>query len=526
MVNKRNLPCPCGSGKRYKKCCGLPKEERALSGTSELHEQADGQPSAENFFQRGLISASRKDFKEAEANFQRALAIKPNFTEAYYNLGVILEEQGLENKAKDRYLQALAHDPTYINALLNLGCIFINQDNMAEADSTFQKALDLQPDNPLVNYAMGFLYKEQGKIDDAVTWVRKALALNPDYAAAYKHLTTIVKYTEVDDEIMAMENLYTKEGLSDIDRINLGFALGKAYGDLQDYRKSFAYIMAANQLKRKSYEYSIQEDHDFFARIKKIFSEDFFSSHRGTGNKDKTPIFIVGLPRSGTTLVEQILASHPQIFGAGELMSLIEIAKNCSMSGKESEQFPECMMHLDVNDLERMGSKYIEKIRAFSSNSPYITDKLPHNFWRIGLIKTILPNAKVIHCKRNPMANCFSIFKTDFTGTHRYAYDMTEIGQYYKLYLDLMEYWQKVLPGFVYTICYEELVTAQQHQTKGLLDFCGLPWDEACLAFYETNRKVSTASCVQVRQPIYNESVELWKRYEKQLEPLRKVIYG
>ncbi len=154
----------------------------------------------------------------------------------------------------------------------------------------------------------------------------------------------------------------------------------------------------------------------------------------------------------------------------------------------------------------------------------YITDKMPNNFLRVGLIKTILPNAKIIHCMRNPMDNCFSIFKTDFTGTHGYAYDMVELGQYYNLYRDLMAHWEKVLPGFMYTLRYEEMISDQQNQTKRLLDFCGLPWDEACLAFHKTERRVSTASLAQVRQPIYKDSVELWKRYEKQLEPLRKTI--
>jgi hypothetical protein len=230
------------------------------------------------------------------------------------------------------------------------------------------------------------------------------------------------------------------------------------------------------------------------------------------------------MPRSGTTLVEQILASHPLVFGAGELPILKEFVMNCSSPARASVQFPECMQDLAMDDFERMGSDYIKKLRNISGNAQYITDKLPHNFLRIGLIKTILPNAKVIHCMRNPMANCFSIFKTDFTGTHRYAYDMRELGQYYTLYLGLMEHWEKVLPGFIFSLRYEELISDQENQTKSLLNFCGLPWNEACLTFYETERQVSTASCAQVRQPMYNDSVELWRRYEKQLAPLRKAL--
>lgn len=526
MSDKRNQPCPCGSGKRYKRCCGLLGK---LPVSSEFLASRGNQTralSAEDFFQRGLIASGQKRFAEAEADFRSALAIKPDLIEAHHNLGVIFEAQGFVDLARSSYLLVLEKDPTYINSLINLGCIDMDQGRMEAAAVTFHRAFTLQPDNALVNYSMAFLLMEQGKMEDSISWLRKAIALKPDYAEAYKMLSAITKYTKVDDDIQAMADLYNKMGLPDRDRINLGFALGKAFGDLRDYDKSFHYIIEANRLKRKLYEYSIREDKDYFNRIKKTFSHDFFLSHRGLGNGDETPIFIVGMPRSGTTLVEQILASHPLVFGAGEQPFLKKMTTNFSAIGRSLEQFPECMVNLSDDDLVGLGGDYIGKIREFSQNAQYITDKLPHNFIRVGFIRAILPNAKVIHCRRDSMANCFSILKTDFTGTHRYAYDMKEIGQYYKLYLNLMDHWEEVLPGFMYTIRYEELVADQLHQTKTLLDFCNLSWDAACMNFHESERKVSTASLAQVRQPIYKDSVELWKRYEKQLEPMRKAIYG
>jgi hypothetical protein len=184
------------------------------------------------------------------------------------------------------------------------------------------------------------------------------------------------------------------------------------------------------------------------------------------------------------------------------------------------------MLNLSIDAFEKLGADYIEHIREYSNDAEFITDKMPYNFLHVGLIKTILPAARVIHCTRNPMDTCFSIYKNYFKESHGYAYDMVELGQYYNLYQDLMSHWEKVLPGFMYTLRYEELVADQQKQTEGLLDFCNLPWDEACLAFYKTERKVRTASLAQVRQPIYKDSVQLWRRYEKHLEPLRKVIYG
>ncbi|MFC1845281.1 sulfotransferase, partial [Thermodesulfobacteriota bacterium] len=428
--------------------------------------------------------------QEAIASFRQAISLSLDSAELYNNLG---------------------------NALRDFG-------EMDEAVTCFDKAIALKPDFVEAHNCLGIVFRETGKMDDAIACFRKALALKPDYAVAFRNLSLMVQYTEVDDDVLAMENLYKKRDLPDVYRIDLGFALGKVYGNVKDYDKSFHFILGANQLKRKTYEYSIQEDRDLFARIKETFSPDFFASHHGPGFLDRTPIFILGMPRSGTTLVEQILASHPLVFGAGELAILRNMI-NDMCTGKEVAEFPECMKDLGLDVIKRMGKNYIKKIRKYSNEAEYITDKLPYNFLYVGLIKTILPAAKIIHCKRNPMDTCFSIYKNDFSGTHKYAFDLVELGQYYNLYSDLMAHWEKVLPGFMYTLRYEELIADQQNQTKSLLDFCNLHWDEACLTFHKTERTVSTASLAQVRQPIYKDSVELWKRYEKQLNPLKKVLY-
>ena len=507
----------------------------------------------------GIAFKELDKLDEAVACYSRALALKPDNALAHYNLGNVLNDQGKQSEAVSCYRRALTLKPDYVEAYNNLGNVLKDQDNLNEAVACYRQALTLQPDDAVshnnlgntlkelgkqdeavasfrralslkpdfaeAHRSLGVIFIELGRMDDAIACFRKALSLKPDYAAAYVNLSLIVKYTEVDDFIHAMEDLYTKKGIiPDTDRIDLGFALGKVFEDLMDYDKSFDFIFEANRLKRGSYEYSIQDDRNLFERIKKVFSPDFFASHHGSGNQDRTPIFILGMPRSGTTLVEQILASHPLVFGAGELAVLENLA-NDSCTGGATARFPECMLDLGVDAFARIGLDYIEKIREYSNDAQNITDKMPYNFLRVGFIKTILPNAKVIHCMRNPMDNCFSIFKTVFAGTHGCAYDMVELGQYYKLYQDLMAYWDKVLPGFMYGLRYEEVVADQQNQTKSLLDFCGLPWDEACLAFHKTERSVRTASLAQVRQPIYKDSVELWKRYEKQLGPLRKAIY-
>ena len=462
---------------------------------------------------------------EAVASFRRALSLKPDYTEAHYNLGNILKDQGWIAKAVASYQRVLFLKPDHVDALNNLGGILKDQGRFDEAVASFRQALIVKPDNAEMHYNLGVILREFGKFDDAIDCYKKALYFKPDYAAAFKDLTSLVQYTEVDDVIRAMEDLYNKKGaIPGPDRIALGFALGKVYEDLMDYDKSFKFILEANQLNRGSYDYSIQNEHDIFKRIKKTFSPGFFVSHHGVGHHDRTPIFIIGMPRSGTTLVEQILASHPLVFGAGELAILTNLAlRICPESG--TDQFPECVQDLDVETFDKMGLVYIDKIREHSDDAEYITDKMPYNFLYVGLIRSILPDAKVIHCIRNPLDTCFSIFKNYFKEQHGYGYDMVELGQYYNLYRDLMAHWEKVLPGFMHTIRYEELISNQQNRTKSLLDYCGLPWDEACLAFHKTERRVRTASLAQVRQPIYKDSIELWKRYEKQLEPLRKTIH-
>ncbi len=272
----------------------------------------------------------------------RAINRRPDYVEAHYNLGIALFAQGKLDKAAASYRQALTLKPDYADVCYNLGLTLKDQGKLDEAITSFNRALTLKPDYAEAQHNLGVTFTELGKLDDAIACYKKTLSLNPDYVAAYKGLSLIVKYTEVDDVVHAMEDLYNKkEDIPDTDRIDLGFALGKVYEDLRDYDKSFKYISEANMLKRGSYKYSIQSDHDLFERIKKTFSPDFFASHHGSGHQDRTPIFILGMPRSGTTLVEQILASHPLVFGAGEL-DILRNLTNDMCTGSATAPFPEC----------------------------------------------------------------------------------------------------------------------------------------------------------------------------------------
>ena len=462
---------------------------------------------------------------EAIASFRQALALKPDYAEALNNLGNTLKAQGMLDEAVACYRKAISLQPDHAQVYCNLGNALEEQGNLDEAEVCISRGVALDPEYPEAHYSLGVIFRQKGRMADAISCFRKALSYKPDHILAYKGLTSIVKYTEADEVVHAMKDLYSKDNLPAEDRVNLGFALGKVFEDIGDFDESFDYILAANRLKRELSDYSIENDRNLFERIKTTFSPEFFAAHRDAGNSDPTPIFILGMPRSGTTLVEQILASHPLVFGAGELRTLANLAGAVCL-GEKRVQYPDCLPDLGMDVFANLAVNYLKIIREYSTDAERITDKMPHNFLHIGLIGTILPKARVVHCTRDSMDVCFSIFKKDFTGVHGYAYDLADLGRYYNLYRDLMAHWDKVLPGFIYNLRYEDLVEDQRNQTKNLLDFCGLPWDEACLAFHETERKVSTASAGQVRQPIYRGSVKLWKRYEKQLEPLRKAISG
>jgi hypothetical protein len=324
-----------------------------------------------------------------------------------------------------------------------------------------------------------------------------------------------------------MESLLSSKGISQQDSIQLAFALGKAHEDLGNFDKSMQFVMQAAGLKRSSIDYSISESRAKFEKIRAVFTTDFFSKNADTGVHDQTPIFILGMPRSGTSLVEQILASHPDCFGAGEISDLAiacDSATDAALQG-QAPSFPDGLSQLQADAFADMGRQYLARIRHYSPDAKFITDKMPHNFLRIGLIKTILPDAKIIHCRRDPMDNCLSIFKTYLVSGHRYSYDLSELGQYYKLYQALMAYWQDCLPGFIYDQSYEDLVKSPEQQVSRLLQHCGLAWNDDCLNFHQTRRKIGTASSAQVSRPIYRKSVKLWQQYEKHLEPLRSAIF-
>jgi len=474
---------------------------------------------------KGLGDAltSKGNMVKAIAAYQKAIEIDPSNLDAYTGLGNAQRERGELEEAMASIDRVIEIDPGNVDALVGLGSVLHDQGETDKAIAKFLEAIDIDPGYVNAYTALASLLSDQGEIDKAIARYREAIAIDPKFAGAYRSLAKNKKFTEHDDDVVAMESLYAAEDIVDDQKMSLAFGLGKAYEDLGEYDKSMKLIIEATRLKRASIDYSVIGEEDNFNKVKEIFSAEFFSHHQGIGHPDKTAIFILGMPRSGTSLTEQILASHADVHGAGELTYVGGLIKKISITDP-SRKFPEIVIDLGEGEFEDLGKKYIARIRSHS-DARHITDKMPGNFFHIGFIKTILPNAKVIHCNRDPMDNALSIFKNYFGKGHYYSYDMTELGHYYRLYLDLMEYWRNTLPGFIYDLSYEKLVTDHENQIRKLLDFCNLPWDDACLDFHKTDRRIKTASNAQVRRPIYKDSVKLWKRYEKQLKPLEEAIY-
>jgi tetratricopeptide (TPR) repeat protein len=432
--------------------------------------------------------------QEALVSFRTAVAVNPRHGQSHYNLGMCLEDLG-ETQA------ALA---------------------------AYKRAVQYMPENAPAHFGLARLSIGLGMMEDWEKHIRKTLSLDPRYTPAHLILALHTKKTVYETQMEEMERLYLDPTISDRDREILCFALGKCYEDLGEYSRAFNYFREGNRLHRTAHIYDQSHDQAVYARLMTLFSKDFYkirADWRGVTGGVR-PIFILGMPRSGTTLVEQILASHPLVFGGGELYFLQEVIESVAGGPDQDDYYP-VVSRMDADDFTHLGRKYLEKLTATKGHDdePNITDKMPHNYIDIGMIKMMLPEAKVIHCNRNPMDNCWSIFKNLFENDlHRYAYDLTELGRYYVRYSQLMAHWRRTLPGYLHEISYETLVKDTESEIRKLLDFCDLAWDNRCLTFYRTKRDVHTLSKSQVRQTIYRDSVQLWQNYQEFLSPLAESL--
>lgn len=466
----------------------------------------------------GLSLCKEGRFEDSVFVFREILRHKPGWVELRVILGGMFTDHNRNEEAITELQKAISFNPAISKAHCYLGWALSKQKKLDEAVEAFSIALKNDPGDPMSHYGLGKILVTLGKLNEAEDCYKKAIQLNPDYCFAYRELTKVKRYIEYDDDISQMEKLYLRENISVEEKTQLAFGLGKVFEDLGNSDTALNYILEANQLKHGPQKYDIKKDRDYFTKLEEVFDPVLFKQHAMAGCKDAGPIFIVGMPRSGTSLVEQILASHPDVYGGGELHYIYEIVEKCSQEYTDAP-YPENITQLP-SFFEDMGLDYIAKIRRLSAETKFVVDKMPHNFLFIGMIKLILPNATIIHCRRDPLDVIWSIFKNDFDDAQLYTYDLVELGNYYELYFKLMEHWNRVLYGKIFSIHYEGLVSDPRRVVKKLLTHCGLEWHEDCLDFYKTKRAVSTVSMVQVRKPLYKSSVRLWKRYEKQLAPL------
>jgi tetratricopeptide (TPR) repeat protein len=482
--------------------------------------------SAEAFHNLGIVLMKRGKREEAVKHFRKALELHPDFAMADFNLGNILQQQGKLVEAEESYLRVLELKPGFVEAHLNLGVILEELGKLKEAIKHYQRAIDLKPDSAEAHNNLGNALQELGKLNEAEESYLRALELDPGFALAYKNYASCRKFTEEDNVLVDRLEVLLSNADKEEDRRNLHNALGKIYDDCGRYAAAFRNYKHCNQIERKKYKYRWQDFSTYVDRLIDAFPAGYYRTRPWAGATSEVPLFIVGMPRSGTTLIEQIISSHPLVYGAGELGCLEEITRG--LKGRHETSYPECLKILTEDDWGEIVNLYLDFIWGFSGGSLRITDKMPGNFLHLGLVSLLFQMPRVIHCNRSPLDTCLSIFFQRFSGkSHPYSCDLVELGHYYLDYERLMTHWRKVLPtGMMLEIQYEEVIEKPEEMSRKLIAFCGLDWDKRCLKFYENDRKVRTASSWQVRQPLYKTSKERWRNYEKHLTSLVGILTG
>jgi tetratricopeptide (TPR) repeat protein len=461
---------------------------------------------------------------EAERLLRHALRQSAHLPLAYRGLAPALVRLGrlAEAQAAVRYLEKIEPDsPQTWVAIASVATRMLRQE---EALDAYERAALLKPDDPGLLISAGHLQKTLGRRRESEASYKAALGVDPGRAEAWWSLADLKNYVFSDAEIDEMQRLLSSGARERSNEAQLQFALGRAMEQREAYEPAFAHYAAGNALRRMDEPFDIEMFERRCARIRAFFDAGFFAAHRGSGDANPAPIFIVGLPRSGSTLLEQILASHPQVEGTMELPNILNMVAQFDDLAAGRNGYPETVGRASLAQLAALGRRYLEETAPLRSGRAHFTDKLPNNFSHIGLIHTILPRATVIDARRHPMDACFSTFKQHFAEGQTFSYDLTDLGRYYRCYLSLMDHWDAVLPGRVLRVQYEELVREPEAHIRRLLAHCGLSFEPACLNFHATRRAVRTASAEQVRQPLYSSGVGYWRHFERELEPLRRAL--
>jgi tetratricopeptide (TPR) repeat protein len=459
---------------------------------------------------------------EAAELLRRALSIEARSEKIHVHYASVLLDHKQVDEAAAAAERAVALNPGSHDAINLLGRVAFERGALEGALTHYRRALQLKPDLADAHNNMGNVLKELGHLADARTAFLRAVELDPTLSGVYVNLADSTTFLADDPHLAAMQALAAQpDGLSAADRMHLDFALAKAFADLREYRRSFEHLVRGNAGKRATINYDEAAAMALFDRIEATFTSELIAAKSRSGDPSDVPIFVLGMPRSGTTLVEQILASHARVHGAGELKTFNEVVDTVRGPDGAVLPFPEFVGALDAAPIRTIGARYLAQIRKLAPFSPHITDKMPSNYYFAGLIHLALPNARIIHTVRDPVDTCISCFSKLFTAEQNHTYDLAELGRYYRRYQQLMAHWHRVLPaGRILDVRYEDVVADLEGEARRIIAHCGLEWDPSCLAFHATERPVRTASATQVRKPIYRSAIGRWRVYEEFLGPL------
>ena len=476
---------------------------------------------AEAYYNMGNLVRDQGRIDDAVMYFERALVLNPDHANAHNNLGIILNDKGRSDEAIAHFESALALNPYLVDAHNNLANILVAQGRLDDAIAHYERSITINPDQIEAHNGIANVLTSQGKFKDALVYYERALTINPHYAETHFNRSEIKTFHHDDPDLAVLEALVETDDLPDSKAPYIHFALAKAFEDTGDHVRAFEHMRQGNTLKRSHIQYDEKSTLEYFRRIATVFDSNLLDRFQGEGNPSSVPIFVLGMPRSGSTLVEQILASHPQIHAGGELTAL-EKAGNAVFGAIDHQiQYPESVPAFDGAILRQLGQSYLDLLPPCADDKVRIIDKLPGNFLNIGLIRLILPNARIIHTMRDPIDTCVSCYSKLFESGLEFTYDLAELGRYYRSYRGLMDHWRSVLPpGAILAVSYEDVVDDLEGQARRLIDYCGLPWDDRCLTFHETSRPVRTGSVAQVRKPLFRSSLQRWRRYEGELAPL------
>ena len=473
------------------------------------------------------VAVRNKAFSDAEFLLDSCLAFEPEHRNARIQYASILlkaQKFALAREYAQRLLQEDPEDAGVVRSLYAAACSGLGRNDDARA--SYERLARAQPSNPQHPISLGHLHKADGDMARAAELYRRAYRLKHDHGDAYWSLANTKSYAFADAEVEQMIALESAPATAEEDRIAICFALGAAFEQRGEHERAFGYFRKGNALKQPSTLHSPEQLQVRIDSQMAVCTPELFAARRGVGCDAPDPIFIVGLPRAGSTLVEQILASHSQVDGTMELHNVLSLAKR--LRGRDqpgqAPRYPRILAELESDYFRRFGEQFMRDTRAYRGAAPLFIDKMPNNFFHIGLIRLMLPNAKVIDARRHPLACCFSGFKQLFGEGQEFSYGLREIGNYYRQYVKLMDHWDAVLPGFVLRLLHEDMVDDLEGQVRRLLSFCGLPFEPACLDFHRTRRSIRTPSAGQVRRPISRDGLEQWRNFEPWLGPLKEAL--